>query len=203
MTAKGSSASPGPFLQPARQGMMSLLSWVVWDSREGSGDGPTETQLMSPACWRVHRGSSSMQGFFLPYLDMLEHLFQSLDMLEHLFQAEGISVYTCLLWAGHVTRRVSLPSCSPGLEVGQSQAEILAPSFHSCLESPQFNSVAQSCLTLCDPKDCSTPGFPVHHQLLELAQTHVHRVGDAIQPSHLLLSPPPAFNLCQHQGLFK
>ena len=57
---------------------------------------------------------------------------------------------------------------------------------------------------LCDPMDCSTPGLPVHHQLLELAQTHVHRVGDAIQPSHPLLSPsPPALNLSQHQGLFK
>ena len=64
--------------------------------------------------------------------------------------------------------------------------------------------VSQSCLTLCDPVDCSTPGFPVHHQLSELAQTHVHRVGDAIQPSHPLSSPsPPAFNLSQHPGLFK
>ena len=53
----------------------------------------------------------------------------------------------------------------------------------------QFSSVAQSFLTLCDPTDCSTPGFPVHHHLLELTQTHVHWVGDAIQPSHPLLSP--------------
>ena len=68
----------------------------------------------------------------------------------------------------------------------------------------QFSSVAQSCLTLCDPMDCSTPGFPVHHQLLELAQIHVHRVGDAIQPSHPLSSPSPlTFNLSQHQGLFQ
>ena len=68
----------------------------------------------------------------------------------------------------------------------------------------QFSSVTQSCLTLCDPMDCSTPGFPVHHQLLELAQIHVHQVGDAIQPSHLLLSSsPPAFNLSQHQHLFQ
>ena len=65
-------------------------------------------------------------------------------------------------------------------------------------------SVAQSCLTPCDPMDCSMPGFPVHHQLPKLAQTHVHRVSDAIQPSHPLLSPsPPAFNLSQHQGLFQ
>ena len=68
----------------------------------------------------------------------------------------------------------------------------------------QFSSVAQSCPTLCHPMDCSTPGLPVHHQLLESTQTHVHWVGDAIQPSHPLLSPsPPTFNLSQHQGLFK
>ena len=68
----------------------------------------------------------------------------------------------------------------------------------------QFSSVAQSCLTLCHPMNCSTPGFPVHHHLLELAQTHVHQVSDAIQPSHPLSSlSPPAFNLSQHQGLFQ
>ena len=72
------------------------------------------------------------------------------------------------------------------------------------LLSVQFSSVAQSHPILCDPMDCSTPGFPVHHQLLELTQTHVHQVGDAIQPSHPLSSPSlPAFNLSQHQGLFK
>ena len=69
--------------------------------------------------------------------------------------------------------------------------------------SIQFSSVGQLCLTLCNPMDCSTPGLPVHHQLPELAQTHVHPVGDAIQRSHSLLSPSPAFNLSQHQGLFK
>ena len=63
--------------------------------------------------------------------------------------------------------------------------------------------VAQSCPTLCDLMDCSTPGLPVHHQLPELTQTPVHWVGDAIQPSHPLSFPsPPAFNLSQHQGLF-
>ena len=68
----------------------------------------------------------------------------------------------------------------------------------------QFSSVTQSCQTLCDPMDCSMPGFPVHHQLLELAQTHVYCVGDGIQPPHPLLSPSPsAFNLSQHQGLFQ
>ena len=69
---------------------------------------------------------------------------------------------------------------------------------------PQFSSVAQSCPTLCDPMDCSTPGLPVHHQLPELAQIHVHRASDVIQSSHPLSSPsPPAFNLSQHQGLFQ
>ena len=66
----------------------------------------------------------------------------------------------------------------------------------------QFSSFTQSCPTLCDPMNRSTPGLPVHHQLLEFTQTHVHRVGDAIQPSPRLSSPsPPALNLSQHQGL--
>ena len=70
------------------------------------------------------------------------------------------------------------------------------------INSVQFTSVTQSCTTLCDSMDCSTPGFPVHHQLPELAQSHVHQVGDAIQPSHPLSSPSPAFTLSQYQGLF-
>ena len=74
------------------------------------------------------------------------------------------------------------------------------PLFHSV----QFSSVAQSCPTLCNPVNRSTPGLPVHHQLPEFTQTHVHRVGDAIQPSHPLSSPsPPAPNPSQHQGLFQ
>ena len=68
----------------------------------------------------------------------------------------------------------------------------------------QFSSVAQLCPALWDTMDCSTPGFPVHLQLLERAQIHVHRVSDAIQPSHLLSFPsPPTFNLSQHQVLSK
>ena len=73
----------------------------------------------------------------------------------------------------------------------------------SC-SSIQFSSVAQSCPTLCHPTNCSTPGLPVHHQLLEFTQTHIHWVSDAIQPSHPLLSPsPPAPNPSQHQGCFQ
>ena len=68
----------------------------------------------------------------------------------------------------------------------------------------QFSSVAQLCLALCDPMNHSTPGLPVHHQLPEFTQTHVHRVGDAIQPSHPLSSPSPPDPIpSQHQGLFQ
>ena len=72
------------------------------------------------------------------------------------------------------------------------------------MKYPQFSSVTQSCLTFWDPMECSTPGLPVHHHFPELAQTHIHRVCDAIQPSHPPSSPSPsAFNLPQHQGLFQ
>ena len=70
--------------------------------------------------------------------------------------------------------------------------------------SVKFSSIAQSCLTLCDPMDCSTPGLTVHHQLPAITQTRLHWVSDAIQPSHPLSSPSPlTFNLYQHQGLFQ
>ena len=83
------------------------------------------------------------------------------------------------------THIVALPSEPPGIE-------------------HQFSSVAQLCLTLCDPMNCSTPGLPVHHQLPEFTQTHVHRVSDAIQPPHPQSSPsPPAPNPSQHQSLFQ
>ena len=74
----------------------------------------------------------------------------------------------------------------------------------SCIPCVQFSSVAQSCPTLCDPMNHSTPGLPVHHHLPKFTQTHVHQVGDAIQPSHPQSSPsPPAPNPSQHQGLFQ
>ena len=71
------------------------------------------------------------------------------------------------------------------------------------LNKDSFSSVTQLCPTLCDPMNCSTPGLPVHHQLPEFTETHVHRVSDAIQPSHPLSSPSPAPNPSQHQGLFQ
>ena len=98
----------------------------------------------------------------------------------------------------------------PGVDDGRGSLACCIP--WSCKESDmteckhlqnQFSSVVQSCPTLSDPKNCSIPGFSVHHQLPELTQTYVHRVGDAIQPSHPESScSPPAFSLSQHQGLF-
>ena len=83
-------------------------------------------------------------------------------------------------------------------------AEGQGRSCSNCLRKPQFSSVAKSRRALCNPMDGSMLGFPVHHQCLELTQTHVHGVGDAIQPSHpLSSSSPPTFNLSQHQGLFQ
>ena len=89
---------------------------------------------------------------------------------------------------------------SGGQSIGDSASVLPMNSQGWC----PFSSVAKLWVTLCDPPDCNTPGFPVHYQLPELAQTHVHPAGDAIQPSYPLLSPyPPAFDLSQHQGLFK
>ena len=74
----------------------------------------------------------------------------------------------------------------------------------SSSHSVQFSSLSQSCPTLCDPMNCSIPGLPVHHQLTEFTQTHIHRAGDAIQPSHPLSSPsPPSPNPSKHQSLFQ
>ena len=108
-----------------------------------------------------------------------------------------------------ITVEFRLPETRADLGLPQSGTRgqrnvLLGPSFPlSLLLSVQFSPVAQSCPTLCDPMDCSTPGLPVHHQLPEVTQTHVHGVGDAIQPSHPLSSPSPAVNLSQHQNLFK
>ena len=87
----------------------------------------------------------------------------------------------------------------------ETWGEIIIAQWNRCsLSLVQFSSVTQSCPTLGDPMDCSMPGFPVHHQLLGLAQTHIHRVSDAIQSSHPLSTLfTPDFNLFQQQGLFK
>ena len=100
-------------------------------------------------------------------------------------------------------RREGVKLC-PGVIAALSRHFSPGYSIFGIFSSVQFSSAAQLCPTLCDPMNCSTPGLPVHHQIPESTQTHVHWVGDAIQPSYSLSSPsPPAFNLSQHQGLFK
>ena len=89
------------------------------------------------------------------------------------------------------------------LYTDQVNSGLLTQSLRSQIESSSVSSIAQSCPTLSDPMDCSMPGLPAFHRVWERAQTHVHRGGDAIQPSHPLSSPSPAFNLSQRQGLFK
>ena len=117
---------------------------------------------------------------------------------------------TLALWHRHLvfqTRMTSFkeynsgPLCITGMISPDYQGEVKLLLHNG---SVQFNSVAQSYPTLCNPMNCSTRGLPLHHQLPEFTQTHVHWVGDAIQPSHPLSSPsPPALNLSQHQGLFQ
>ena len=111
---------------------------------------------------------------------------------------------TVKTWNLRVLRRSNTQRWKPGW---QRWCRMRSPRTSPlCTDSPSACccSVAQSCLTLCDPTDCSTPGLPVLHCLPEFSLTHVHRVSGAIQPSHPLSSPsPPTLNLSQHQGLFQ
>ena len=119
---------------------------------------------------------------------------------------------TCLLRNLHVGQEVTVwtgHGTTDWFQIGKGvhQGCILSLclfNLYAEFSSVQFSSVTQSCPTLCDPMNRSMPGLPVHHQLPEFTQTHVHWVGDAIQSSHSLSSPsPPALNLSQNQGLFK
>ena len=121
----------------------------------------------------------------------------------------------CLLLGGEEETMTNLDSVLKSRDISLSmkvhlvKAVVFPVVMYGCeswtiKKAVQFSSVAQSCPTLCDPMNRSTPGLPVHHQLLEFTQTHVHLVGDAIQPSHPLSSPsPPALNLSQHRGSLK
>ena len=103
-----------------------------------------------------------------------------------------------------LTAQSVLLAVPPALSAAGGPPPHLACQGPQAVVQVQFSSVAQWCPTLCNPTDCSTPSLPVHHQPPEFTQTHVHWVGDAVQPSHPLSSPsPPAFNLSQYQGLFK
>ena len=98
----------------------------------------------------------------------------------------------------------NLVGCSPWGHKKLDMTEQLTLFQYKRSTNVQVSSVTKSCLTFCNPVDCSTPGFPIHHQLPEVAQTHVHRAGDAIQPSHHLSSPSlPSFSFSPNQGLFQ
>ena len=111
--------------------------------------------------------------------------------------------FSCLTALTKTSSTLLNKSDESGALLSSRKAFNLSP-FNTVFSSVQFSSVAQSCLTLCDAMNRSTPGLPVHHQPPEFTQTHFHRVSDAIQPSHPLSSPsPPAPNPSQHQSLFQ
>ena len=130
-----------------------------------------------------------------------------------LFSIRVFNVFIFMLYKVVLVSVISLhmspPSNSPPSRLPENNLQQHRLSSMLCRNLPlaillQFSSVAQLCLTLCNPMDCSTPGFLVHHQIPEHVQIHVHRVGDSIQPFHTLLSPSlPTFNLSQQQGLYQ
>ena len=111
------------------------------------------------------------------------------------------TTYQNLWYINKIVLRMKFVALNTYIKKEEKKAIIWASTLRT---SVQFSSVTQSCLPRYEPMNCSTPGLPVYHQLLEFTQTHVHRVSDAIQPSHPLLSPsPPAPNPSQHQSLFQ
>ena len=132
-------------------------------------------------------------------VDLWIQLWKLAEVMILLYQLRSDNYSTHLQYS-HCTNQVRLQRrCLAYIGMVDYQAAVPAR-----YQFSQFSSVAQSCLTLCDPMNCSTPGLPVHHKLPESTQTHVHRVGDATQPSRPLLSPSlPAHNPSQHQGLFQ
>ena len=119
----------------------------------------------------------------------------------HADMLDSLDFSSVVPWLWYPLERDTNHSANGVMEKLLQEAHAWHPFLSSIIS---ISSVAQSCPTLCDPMNRSTLGLPVHHQLAESTQTHVHRVGDAIQPSHPLSSPsPPALNLSQHQGLFK
>ena len=136
---------------------------------------------------------------FLP-LDFSDDCFSMNAISEEIFSG----VTRCFLYLAKLQKREYTDEHIGHTNILGCMGAVARMSLATSERCYQFSSVTQSCPTLCDPMNCSLPGFPFHHQLPELAQTHVHWVGDAIQPSHLLSSPsPPAFNLSQYQGLFQ
>ena len=145
------------------------------------------TPLFYRTCWIAHMGQcGSTDDFALPTCTSCKIKWNILETLEK-SSTRGSILDRSQVWL---------------LTESQKVSKSLTPSSHC--QILQCSSVAQSCPTLRDPMNRSTPGLPVHHQLPEFTQTHIHRVSDAIQPSHSLSSPsPPAPNPSQHQSLFQ
>ena len=143
-----------------------------------------------------------LQNYRDCYWGLLEAFFRTLSSTETSIPIGSVGSscengQASLLWSCYRVLLSGQPYGSPECRLELHVQNSEKPTNHEAFLFVQFSSVAQSCPTLCDPMD--TQGLPVHHQLPELAQTHVHWVSDAIPPSHLLSSPsPPAFNLSQH-----
>ena len=142
--------------------------------------------------------------FFFPY-NIVTHFVRTLHYDPSIFSSvQSLSRVQLFATPWTTAHQASLSITNTQSLLKLMSLEPVMPSNHLILSSVQFSSVTQLCLTLCDPMNRSTPGLPVHHQLLEFTQTHIHRVGDAIQPSHPPSSPfPPAPNPSQHQSLFQ
>ena len=155
------------------------------------GSHPDWVQSESPDLPSVGCDSSINSGF-----KALSLLLGSMPCVHHPVNSLGLEWWPILQF-GYQNLGTLLKASFTHVQLRRS------PGVHIGLEV-QFSSVAQSCLTLCNPIYCSKPGFPVHHQFPRLTQTHIHQVSDAIQPSHPLSSPSSlAFNLSQHRGLFQ
>ena len=190
---RGHLALPGGDCELPQLRAATLLSWVQVCKELVTAQGASASR--SGCSWR------EMSSFFF-FFNAAEKLVctQQRECLQHFYSSKAFCFPS---WPGGRgdTQVASRLSAEAGWTwVNGCEPDSICSQF--CLL--QFSWVALSCLTLCNPMDCSTSDFPVHHQLPDFAQTHIHQVSDAIWTSHPLLSPsPPAFNLSQHQGLFQ
>ena len=137
--------------------------------------------------------------FYLSFI----HSYNYLYIFNSLWKANIVFFWLVLLFSEKHFQLICKLFCYLFCVQGLQYSSLMTHAALSILKSIQFSSVTQSCLTLCNPMDCSTPGLPVHQQLPEFTQVHVHWVGDAIQPSHPLSSSSPAPNPSQHQCLIQ
>ena len=180
-----------------------------------SCEGVWECARMFKSVWGCVSTWEGMQGCARAYRRDCVRAFEAIwchvsacqDVWECMSMGESVvgPARVCEGMRGHVRAWEYVCGCARVCECVQEHLRASEGMWgHAWACSVPFSSVTQSCLTLCDPMNGSTPGLPVHHQLLESTQTHVHWVGDAIQSSHPLSSPsPPVLNLSQHQGLLK